>query len=96
MGKEIEEMTWSEAETLRQFYHTTYVYVPTDTFQRIRARQRELAKIDEDRVHEVKYSNEAKSSRDSEGRWFCSCGAVLAATSFPCDAMAIHMTELGR
>jgi hypothetical protein len=96
MGKEIEEMTWFETEVLRQFYRTAYVYTPKDLFYRISQRQRELAKIDDERIHEVTYSKEAHSSRDSQGRWFCSCGALLTATSFPSDAMAIHMTELGR
>lgn len=96
MSKEIEEMTWRETEALRQFYRTAYVYTPKDLFYRISQRQRELAKLDDERIHEVTYSKEAHSSRDAQGRWFCSCGALLQSTSFPSEAMNIHMTELGR
>lgn len=96
MSKEIEEMTWAEAEGLRRFYRTSYVYTPKDVFHRIAQRQYELAKLDDERIHKVTYSEEAKSSRDSQGRWFCSCGEMLQPTPFPRDAMAFHMTELGR
>lgn len=96
MTKEIEEMTWREAEVLRRFYREAYTYVPKDAFYRIEQRQRELAKLDNERIHEVTYSKDAHSSRDAQGRWFCSCGAVLQPTSFPRDAMYIHMAELGR
>lgn len=96
MGKEIEEMNWLETETLRRFYRDAYTYVPKNALNRIYQRQRELAKLDDERIHEVTYSKEAKSSRDSQGRWFCSCGEMLQPTSFPSDAMFIHMRELGR
>ena len=96
MSKEIEDMTWREAERLRRFYRDAYTYVPKDAFYRIRQRQRELARIDDKHIHEVTYSKEAHSSRNSQGQWFCSCGALLQSTSFPSDAMYIHMAELGR
>lgn len=96
MSKEIEEMSWNEAEFLRRFYRDSYTYKPKNIFNRIDQRQRELAKLDDERVHEVTYSKDAHSSRDSQGRWFCSCGELLQPTSFPMDAMGIHMAELGR
>ena len=93
MTNKFEKMTWTEVEAYVEKTRIKNMseYDLQDAFRR----QTALQTID-GFFHEIKYSREVVSNRNSDGRWFCSCGELLQPTPIPRPAMGIHMTELGR